>query len=200
MRARLVLVLASLVLGGVAVGGCGGASGEPAATSASSSGGEGEGATFDPSSLDPAAQERIAANQQGRRAATGAAPGAASATDAPSEADVLGRQGYTGSGVGGGGGGLVIGGDPQHPVPTCGASESYLFVARDFQCPGGGPNPFGGVPSAAAQARRGNVGPHAFSGPRTGDPLADAHIVDVYEVPCPGGPVEVYVCMYHCAP
>lgn len=198
MRARLIVLLASLALGTQA---CGGASGETPATSASS-GGEGESAaSFDPSTLDPAEQERIAANQQGARPEPGAASaGGQGGASAPSEADVLGRSGYGGSGSGSGGGGLLIGGDRDHPVPTCGPQESYLFVARDFVCPGGGANPFGGDASRAAAARRGNVGPHPYSGPRSGDPLSDAHIVDVYEVPCPGGPVEVFVCMYHCRP
>ncbi|MDQ3035853.1 MAG: hypothetical protein M3Y87_25845, partial [Myxococcota bacterium] len=74
-----------------------------------------------------------------------------------------------------------------------------LYVARDFQCPGGS-NPLGGDPAAGAAARSGSVGQHTVTGPGTGDPMMDMHVVDLYEVPCPSGPVQVYVCMYHCAP
>ena len=28
--------------------------------------------------------------------------------------------------------------------------------------------------------------------------MLDAHIVDLYEVPCPSGAVQVHVCLYHC--
>lgn len=91
----------------------------------------------------------------------------------------------------------AVGGDREHPVPACGAMESYLYVAGQFQCPGGG-NPLGGDPRAGARARLGNVGPHAHGPER--DPMMDAHIVDLYEVPCPSGAVQVYVCLYHCPP
>ena len=72
------------------------------------------------------------------------------------------------------------------PVPMCGGRASYLFIARDFRCPGGG-NPLDGTPRAGARARIGSIG----AGP-------DGHIVDMYEVPCPRGPVRVFVDMYHC--
>lgn len=87
------------------------------------------------------------------------------------------------------------GSDREHPVEVCGAMESYQYVARRFQCPGGG-NPLGGDPEAGARARIGNVGPHAHGPER--DPMLDAHIVDLYEIPCPSGAVQVHVCLYHC--
>lgn len=92
----------------------------------------------------------------------------------------------------------ALGFDREHPVPRCGAMESYLFVAQEFQCPGGG-NPLGGDPRAGAGARRGNVGPHAHAA-TGGDPMLESHIVDLYEIPCPSGPAQVYVCLYHCPP
>lgn len=86
-----------------------------------------------------------------------------------------------------------IGRDREHPVPTCGAMESYIYVASTYQCPGGG-NPLGGNPSAGQAARIGNVGPHAGAG----GSMEDAHIVDLYSIPCPAGAQELYVCLYHC--
>ncbi len=74
----------------------------------------------------------------------------------------------------------------EDPVGACGPADSYTFVAREFQCPGGG-NPLGGDPVAGQQSRRGNVGANS-----TG------HIIDLYVVPCPSGEVEVYVDMYGC--
>ncbi|UJR86269.1 hypothetical protein [Sandaracinus amylolyticus] len=188
--AAIVLGLASAACGG-------GGSGETARETPATSGAETARSASSPYASGPL-PETVAANQQGERVASTGVLG--EGASAPSEADVLGRSGYGGAGRGAGGGAGLIGADREHPVPTCGPQESYLFVARDFQCPGGQPNPLGGDPGAGAAARRGNVGPHAYSGPLTGDPLQDAHIVDVYEVPCPSGPVEVFVCMYHCAP
>ncbi|WP_053237292.1 hypothetical protein [Sandaracinus amylolyticus] len=189
MRARIAAIVVAL-----ASSACGGASGETAQPT-TTSGAETARSASSPYASGPL-PETVAANQQGERVASTSSEGAS----APSEADVLGRSGYGGAGRGAGGGSALIGADREHPVPTCGPQESYLFVARDFQCPGGQPNPLGGDPGAGAAARRGNVGPHSYTGPRSGDPLQDAHIVDVYEVPCPSGPVEVFVCMYHCAP
>ena len=80
------------------------------------------------------------------------------------------------------------GADREHAVGACGPRESYDYVARVFQCPGGG-NPFNGNSVAARQARVGSVGANAAG-----------HIVDLYRVPCPRGPVEVYVDMYQCPP
>lgn len=74
----------------------------------------------------------------------------------------------------------------EDPVSACGPADSYAFVAGEFQCPGGG-NPLGGDPQAGAQSRQGNVGANS-----TG------HIIDHYQVPCPSGPVDVYVDMYGC--
>ncbi len=82
--------------------------------------------------------------------------------------------------------------DFDHPVATCGAMESYLYIARTFQCPEGG-NPLGGDWRAGAGARLGSGRSH---GGGTG--MLDSHIVDLYEVPCGSGPVRVYVCLYHC--
>lgn len=76
------------------------------------------------------------------------------------------------------------------------AVEPYLLCMRaprtDYPFVGAytcadGTVPLGGDPMRGAQARRGNVG----SGP-------DGHMVDLYDVPCPSGPVEVYVDGYHC--
>jgi len=102
----------------------------------------------------------------------------------------------TGGGQTGTGGGEVrvvgtvpaLGATPASAVMRCGAGDSYFYVATKFKCPGGG-NPLGGDVEAGSRARRGNVGP----GP-------DGHILDVYDVPCPSGPVAVYVDMYHCRP
>lgn len=74
----------------------------------------------------------------------------------------------------------------EDPVAACGPQDSYTFVAGEFQCPGGG-NPLGGDPRAGARSRVGNVGANS-----TG------HIIDLYRVPCPSGPVDVYVDMYGC--
>jgi len=82
--------------------------------------------------------------------------------------------------------GTTPGATPEAAVKRCGARESYLFVAGELECPAGG-NPLGGDPQAGAASRVGNVG----AGP-------DGHILDLYEVPCPGGPLRVYVDMYHC--
>jgi hypothetical protein len=64
--------------------------------------------------------------------------------------------------------------------------ESYVYVASEFRC-AGGTNPLGGDPRAGAAARVGNVGPNS-----------SGHIIDLYRVPCPEGPRDVYVDMYGC--
>ena len=69
-------------------------------------------------------------------------------------------------------------------MPACGARNSYAYIANGFRCADGS-NPFTGDLSAAAASRRGNVGANS-----TG------HIIDLYDVPCPEGPQEVYVDMY----
>lgn len=74
----------------------------------------------------------------------------------------------------------------EDPVMACGPADSYRYVAAEFECPGGG-NPLDGDPNAGARARVGNVGANS-----TG------HIIDLYRVPCPSGPVDVYVDMYGC--
>lgn len=53
--------------------------------------------------------------------------------------------------------------------------------------------PLGGSPEAGRDARQGSMGAH-----QEGSSFLDSHIVDLYVVPCPEGPVEVYVCLYHC--
>ncbi|MEQ8458274.1 MAG: hypothetical protein RID81_01400 [Sandaracinaceae bacterium] len=74
----------------------------------------------------------------------------------------------------------------EDPVLACGPMDSYVFVASEVQCPGGG-NPLGGDPEAGQQARVGNVGANG-----------SGHIIDLYRVPCPSGPLEVYVDLYGC--
>jgi hypothetical protein len=81
-----------------------------------------------------------------------------------------------------------------NPYFACGARTSYLLVASVFRCPDGS-NPFRGDLRAAAKARRGNVGPHM---PIADGDFLNSHIVDQYSVPCPAGPEEIFVCMYHC--
>lgn len=78
-------------------------------------------------------------------------------------------------------------GSAERPVPRCGPEDSYRYVADEFRCPGGGGNPFAGDVAAARSARVGSLGP-----------TAQGHMIDVYEVPCPAGKVEVYVDMYGC--
>jgi hypothetical protein len=174
-----VSVCLTMAVGATVLAGCAGGAAEPAPASGNAAphtsvGGE----SSDSNTVGTAARsESAAANQQGR-------PPPLVAPPPPQEHAALPVPG--------------TGGDREHPVPTCGPLESYVYVARDFQCPGGG-NPFGGDPAAAQAARRGSVGAHAYSGPRTGDFVMDAHIVDVYDVPCASGRTPVYVCMYHCA-
>jgi hypothetical protein len=74
----------------------------------------------------------------------------------------------------------------EDPISACGPRDSYTYVASEFKCPGG-TNPLGGDPSLGQQARVGNVGANT-----TG------HIIDLYRIECPNGPVEVYVDMYGC--
>ncbi|MDC0719608.1 hypothetical protein [Nannocystis bainbridge] len=112
------------------------------------------------------------AHGRGKQAA---APGARS-----SSADKLFDDTSVESRTGGGSG------SAQAPIPRCGPRDSYQYVARDFRCPGGG-NPFDGDAAAAADARAGSLGPDDRG-----------HMVDVYEVPCPKGKVEVFVDMYGC--
>lgn len=73
------------------------------------------------------------------------------------------------------------------PIPRCGPRDSYQYVASEFRCPGGS-NPFDGDAARAAGSRAGSLGPDA-----------KGHMIDVYEVPCPQGKVEVFVDMYGCA-
>lgn len=80
------------------------------------------------------------------------------------------------------------------PLQACGPGQSYELVAH-LACPDGSV-PLGGDPGQGSRARQGSSGSHA----PPADPmdLANSHIVDIYELPCPSGPIEVFVCMYHC--
>lgn len=75
---------------------------------------------------------------------------------------------------------------PEEPVVTCGPEQAYAYVAQRFRCPDGS-NPLGGDLEKAAQSRRGSL--RAARG---------NHILDAYDVPCPGGKVAVYVDLYGC--
>ncbi|MCY1062868.1 hypothetical protein [Nannocystis sp. SCPEA4] len=90
--------------------------------------------------------------------------------------DDIGVESRTGGGTG----------SAEAPIPRCGPRDSYQYVAREFRCPGGG-NPFDGDAQAASAARSGSLGPDARG-----------HMIDVYEVPCPKGKVDVFVDMYGC--
>ena len=81
---------------------------------------------------------------------------------------------------------VVLGTRRSTPVPTCGATHSYDYIASDVVC-ADGRSLFGGDLRAAIEARVGNVG----MGP-------SGHIIDLYRIPCPEGPKEVYVDMYEC--
>lgn len=70
----------------------------------------------------------------------------------------------------------------------CREDDSDYRTVAEYPCPDGS-RPLGGQVRAGADVRVGNVGE-----------AADGHIVDLYEVPCPGGPVRVYVDAYHCDP
>ena len=74
----------------------------------------------------------------------------------------------------------------ENPIRRCGHDDSYRFVAEVFRC-ADGKNPLGGDKLAAMRSRRGNVGDSG-----------DRHIIDVYELPCPGGPEQVFVDLYAC--
>lgn len=80
----------------------------------------------------------------------------------------------------------VPGSDKSVPILRCGAMDSYSFVASIYRCADGS-NPLRGNTRAGAGARRGNVGPNQRG-----------HIIDLYEVPCPGGAERVFVDMYEC--
>lgn len=73
----------------------------------------------------------------------------------------------------------------EHPLSACGPVDSYRQVS-EYRCRDGS-QPLGGDPGAGQQARAGNVGPNS-----TG------HIIDLYEVRCPEGTVQIYVDMYGC--
>ena len=102
-----------------------------------------------------------------------------------------------GGGGGGGTGGSVAAAAPRpgqthdDPIPACGPQHSYEIIAS-YQCPDGS-RPLGGDRGRGSAARMGSTSPHM-----PGASVMESHIVDVYQVPC-AQPIEVYVCMYHCA-
>ncbi|MCY1061569.1 hypothetical protein [Nannocystis sp. SCPEA4] len=83
------------------------------------------------------------------------------------------------------GAGSPPGSSKEHPLPTCDTNGSYGAVA-DAECEDGS-RPFDGDLSSAKGARRGSVGADK-----------DGHVIDLYEVPCPEGPKEIFVDMYAC--
>lgn len=109
------------------------------------------------------------------------APGCGAATSATTDA----RE------PSGGGDARVVGsGTAADPVQLCHMNggmgrTDYAYVAN-YECPDG-QVPLLRDPERGAGARRGNVG----AGP-------DGHVVDLYDVPCASGPVELYVDAYHC--
>jgi hypothetical protein len=80
------------------------------------------------------------------------------------------------------------GATPASPIESCGARESYDYLANRFRCPETGNNPFDGNWRAAASHRVGSAPAHG-----------EGHRVDVYQVPCRQGPVNVFVDMYSCS-
>ena len=83
-------------------------------------------------------------------------------------------------------GGAERGHSAEAPVVTCGPRESYAYVASHLRCPDGS-DPLGGDASRAQRARRNSLpAPHG------------SHILDLYEVKCEGGVVDMYVDMYGC--
>lgn len=79
------------------------------------------------------------------------------------------------------------------PIEACGPRQSYKKVAN-YRCEDGS-MPLAGNTVAGRDARLGSSKSHMPGPP--GD-FANSHIVDIYRVPCPNGPVTLYVCMYHC--
>lgn len=107
---------------------------------------------------------------------------------APASSSPFDMSGMVIAGAPGGGPYAAYGGlgyDAEHPVAVCGTVESYTLVASHI-CPDGS-MPLGGDSSAGAGARVGNVGANS-----TG------HVIDLYEVPCSTGPVQLFVDMYGC--
>jgi len=88
----------------------------------------------------------------------------------------------------------VAGATLENPVKACGPGASYRLIAA-WECADGSV-PLGGDPAAGQRARLGSSRSHLDEPPD--DPM-NSHIVDIYEVPCPGGTETVHVCMYHCA-
>jgi len=68
---------------------------------------------------------------------------------------------------------------------ACGPADSYRRVA-EYRCPDGS-QPLNGDVARGQQARQGNVGENARG-----------HVIDLYQVPCSSGMVELYVDMYGC--
>lgn len=173
--------LRALVLGALLIG-CGGGTSSPSAT-ATSSGGE----RARPVGTPIAAREADAPAPTATRTLTRAEFEAQWSTPAPTPTGPTIDMG--GLGISGGGGPYAayggMGYDSEHPIGACGTDDSYQIVAS-YVCPDGS-MPLAGSASAGAGARLGNVGANS-----TG------HIIDLYEVPCPNGAVQLYVDMYAC--
>lgn len=86
----------------------------------------------------------------------------------------------------------TVGRTHDRPIAVCGPRASYDVVSH-FRCPDGS-MPLGGDLRAGQAARLGSTEPHM-----AGVGFADSHIVDLYQVPCGTGPIELFVCMYHCS-
>ncbi len=90
------------------------------------------------------------------------------------------EQGETPSAESGG----PVGSSASNPVRVCGAGDEHRWLAQEFQCPDGS-NPFPTQDSVSQLAPRGSM-------------MGDQHLVDRYQVPCPGGVVTVFLDMYGC--
>ena len=75
---------------------------------------------------------------------------------------------------------------PETAWHACSDTRSDYQRVAAYRCADGS-MPLGGDARAGGAARRGNIG----EGP-------DGHILDLYDVPCPEGAVQIYVDMYHC--
>lgn len=172
--------LRALVLGALLIG-CGGGTAAPSGT-ATTSGGE----RARPVGTPIAAREPDAPGPAASRTLTRAEFEAQWSTPVVAETPTIDMGGLDISG--GGGPYAAYGGmgyDSEHPIGACGTGDSYQIVAS-YVCPDGS-MPLSGDASAGAAARLGNVGANS-----TG------HIIDLYEVPCPTGAVQLYVDMYAC--
>ena len=74
------------------------------------------------------------------------------------------------------------------PIEVCGVKGETAYLTR-VTCADGS-NPFGGNRQRAHASRTGSIGSGGLCG----------SIVDLYEVPCPEGSVQVFMDMYLCGP